>query len=62
MRRLRGAERTQVAAGLAARYEAGASIRQLAAETSRSYWQVRTLLVEAGETLRPRGGPRKDGW
>ena len=62
MRRLTGADRTAAANQLATSYRAGASIRHLAAETGRSYWQVRTLLLQAGVVLRPRGGPRKNGW
>ena len=39
---------------LAARYAAGASLRQLCAETGRSFGGVRYLLAEAGVQLRPR--------
>jgi len=38
-------------------YEKGASIRNLAATTGRSYGSVHSMLVESGTTLRSRGGP-----
>lgn len=38
-------------------YEAGASIRELAAEQHLAFGTVRTLLLEAGVALRSRGGP-----
>ncbi|MER6076184.1 helix-turn-helix domain-containing protein [Streptomyces sp. NPDC001817] len=51
-----GPERDRVAAELKARYEAGASIRALAAEADRSYGGVHRLLADAGVTFRSRGG------
>jgi hypothetical protein len=53
---LRDDERTHVAAELAEMYAAGATIRSLVARTGRSYGVVHTLLLEAGVTLRDRGG------
>jgi hypothetical protein len=38
-------------------YEGGASIRNLAATTGRSYGSVHSLLRESGTTMRSRGGP-----
>lgn len=43
---------------LRARYEAGASIREIADDTGYSIQRVRTLLLAAGTVLRARGGPR----
>jgi hypothetical protein len=54
--RVTGAERTQLAAELAPRYAAGESIRDLAAETGRSYGFIYNVLKEAGVPLRGRGG------
>lgn len=42
---------------LRAAYVAGASIRELAAARKLAFGTVRTLLLEAGVTLRARGGP-----
>lgn len=38
-------------------YERGASIRNLAASTGRSYGSIHSLLRESGTTMRSRGGP-----
>ncbi|HKI41144.1 MAG: helix-turn-helix domain-containing protein [Mycobacterium sp.] len=38
-------------------YEGGASIRNLAASTGRSYGSIHSLLVRSGTTMRSRGGP-----
>lgn len=38
-------------------YERGASIRNLAATTGRSYGSIHSMLRESGTTLRGRGGP-----
>ncbi|AKL70655.1 MULTISPECIES: helix-turn-helix domain-containing protein [Streptomyces] len=51
-----GPERDKVAAGLKAKYEAGASIRARAEDTGRSYGGVHRLLVDAGVIFRSRGG------
>ncbi len=53
---LADATRDELAAHLRARYETGVSIRGLAAEYGGSYGLIHKLLVEAGATLRPRGG------
>ncbi|MDX2709593.1 helix-turn-helix domain-containing protein [Streptomyces sp. PA03-6a] len=53
---LTGFERRRYAAELKAKYEAGASIRDLVQETNRSYGYVHRLLDSAGVTFRPRGG------
>jgi hypothetical protein len=54
--RLIGGRRQAVREQLAIRYTQGASIRTLAAESGRSYGLVHRLLVEAGVTMRSRGG------
>lgn len=54
--RVTGTERSQLAAELKARYNAGESIRSLAASTGRSYGFVHRILTEAGVSLRGRGG------
>lgn len=54
--RVTGAAREALAAELVTKYQAGDSIRDLAAETGRSYGFVHRLLVENGVTLRGRGG------
>lgn len=55
-RRLKGAERTKVARALGVEYEAGATIRSLAADRGMSYGTTRQLLLEARVKLRGRGG------
>ena len=52
-----GAERAQERAALKAAYEAGASIRALAAAGGHSYGYVHDALTETGTQLRGRGGP-----
>jgi hypothetical protein len=54
--RLTGAARTKLAADLKKKYDNGASIRELAQETGRSYGFVHRMLSEAGTTLRGRRG------
>ncbi|MET9819622.1 helix-turn-helix domain-containing protein [Streptomyces sp. NPDC006355] len=54
--RLKGQERADVARSLGREYDAGATIRSLAADRSMSYGTVRQLLMEAKVTLRGRGG------
>lgn len=51
------AVRADLAGNLRAVYEAGASIRTLATTHGLSFGTVRGLLLEAGATLRGRGGP-----
>ncbi|WP_424893326.1 helix-turn-helix domain-containing protein [Streptomyces sp. XH2] len=48
--------RRQVGARLRKLYEEGASVRELADATDRSYGSIHRLLLEAGTTLRERGG------
>ena len=55
-RRITGDERGTLSSTLRQRYEGGASIRTLAAETGRSYGFVHRVLLESGATLRGRGG------
>ena len=55
-RRITGGERDKLAGDLRKKYEAGASIRELAEETGRSYGFVHGVLVGSGATLRGRGG------
>lgn len=54
--RITGADRDKLAKELRKRYEAGASIRELAADTQRSYGFVHRILSDAGVQLRGRGG------
>ena len=51
-----GADRSKLAADLKSRYDAGESIRSLAASTGRSYGFVHRMLSESGVKLRGRGG------
>lgn len=55
-RRITGDERGALSTTLRQRYESGASIRSLAAETGRSYGFVHRVLLESGAQLRGRGG------
>jgi hypothetical protein len=48
--------REQVLHELRNAYERGASIRNLAATTGRSYGSIHSMLLESGATLRARGG------
>ena len=41
---------------LVRRYEQGASLTELSEDVGRSFGYVRRLLLDAGTTLRPRGG------
>ena len=56
--RITGAQREEWKHDYVKRYGAGSSIRKIAEETGRSYGFVHRLLVEAGVTLRKRGGAR----
>ncbi|MGD1237748.1 helix-turn-helix domain-containing protein [Mycobacterium seoulense] len=49
--------REQMLSELRNAYEGGASIRTLAARTGRSYGSVHSMLLQAGTTMRGRGGP-----
>jgi Helix-turn-helix domain len=55
-RRVTGAERDKLAARLKKKYDGGASIRELAASTGRSYGFIHRVLSESGVDLRGRGG------
>jgi len=57
--RVVGSERSSLTNSLRAQYEKGASIRQLAETTGRSYGFVHRILTESGVTLRGRGGPKR---
>ena len=54
--RVTGADRSRIASDLKSRYDAGESIRSLAAATGRSYGFIHRLLTETGVALRGRGG------
>jgi helix-turn-helix protein len=54
--RVTGVERDKLSTGLKKKYDSGASIRELAASTGRSYGFVHRVLSEAGADLRGRGG------
>lgn len=51
-----GEERVSVRDELADFYRAGSTLLELSSRTGRSYWAVRTLLLEAGVQLRRPGG------
>ncbi|GAB2673781.1 helix-turn-helix domain-containing protein [Thalassiella azotivora] len=55
-RRIVGDARADLTADLVRRYEAGASIRDLAEETGRSYGFVHRIIKDSGATMRGRGG------
>ncbi len=54
--RITGADRAELGSRLSEKYLAGASIRDLASETGRSYGFVHRMLVDSGVQLRRRGG------
>ena len=54
--RVTGSDRSELATDLKNRYDAGESIRALAAATGRSYGFIHRLLTETGVKLRGRGG------
>lgn len=54
--RVTATDRSKLAASLRRRYDAGESIRTLAASTGRSYGFVHRILTETGVSLRGRGG------
>lgn len=56
-RGLRGPAREQLMVELRARYEAGATIQELADEKGRSYGSTRDLLNQSGAQLRKRTQP-----
>jgi hypothetical protein len=59
--RVVGSDRDKLGERLRQRYENGASIRQLVDQTGRSYGFVHRVLLDAGATLRGRGGARPRG-
>ena len=54
--RITGNDRNKLMGDLKRRYTGGASIRELAADTGRSYGFVHRILAESGVALRGRGG------
>jgi hypothetical protein len=54
--RITGTEREKLASELRKQYDAGASIRALAAASGRSYGFVHRILTESGVNMRSRGG------
>jgi transposase len=54
--RVTGEAREQLIRDVVARYESGASIREIAEEFGRSYGLVHNVLKESGVQLRGRGG------
>lgn len=54
--RVTGTERDRLASDLRSKYDAGVSIRALAATTGRSYGFIHRMLSESGANLRSRGG------
>jgi predicted transcriptional regulator len=54
--RISGADRERLTNTLRKQYEKGASLRELAEQTGRSYGFVHRMLTDAGVTLRGRGG------
>ena len=58
-RRITGDERGALSGELRRQYEAGRSIRDLAADTGRSYGFIHRVLVESGAKLRGRGGANR---
>lgn len=56
-RGVRGVAREELKADLRARYEAGATIRQLCAATGKSYGAVRVLLDQSGAVMRKHTEP-----
>jgi hypothetical protein len=57
--RVTGTERDKLTVVLRKSYEGGASIRQLAESTGRSYGFIHRVLSESGTPLRGRGGPTR---
>lgn len=58
--RVTGEARDALASELTSKYRAGASIRELAEGSGRSYGFVHRLLSEAGVELRGRGGATRN--
>jgi hypothetical protein len=59
---IQGDARANLRAELRREYETdGLTVRELITRHDLSYGRVRDLLVEAGTTMRPRGGSRRAG-
>ncbi len=58
--RVTGEQRAELARTLEGKYRAGASIRELASDTGRSYGFIHRVLTDAGVPLRGRGGATRD--
>ncbi len=56
---VKGEERAKLAAKVTKLYQNGATIRQLAASTGRSYGFIHGLLRESGAELRAHGGDNR---
>lgn len=54
-----GPDRRRLATDLGRRYDRGATLRDLVADTGHSYGFVRNLVIESGVRLRGRGGPNR---
>jgi Helix-turn-helix domain len=54
--RVTGTQRDDLTVTLRKKYDGGASIRELAGSTGRSYGFIHRVLTESGATLRGRGG------
>jgi hypothetical protein len=59
--RITGTQRGVLSDELRRQYENGRSIRDLAADTGRSYGFIHRVLKESGATLRGRGGSNRRG-
>lgn len=57
--RIIGQQRDDLAVDFGKRYQAGESIRELAAASGRSYGFVHRLLAESGHVMRGRGGANR---
>jgi len=57
--RITGQQRDDLAVDFGKRYNAGESVRALAAASGRSYGFVHRLLVESGHVMRARGGANR---
>ncbi len=58
--RVTGQEREALTSDLVQRYRDGASIRELSAQTGRSYGFVHGILTASGVPMRGRGGATRD--
>lgn len=57
--RITGKQRDDLAVDFGKRYAAGASVRELASASGRSYGFVHRLLTESGHVMRGRGGANR---